>query len=81
MKKRIDVLIKGGTIYDGSLDMPYSNDIAISRDIISGIGSFQTGGTALVIDWQLRPDLSIPIRSQTLLFLPTPVPKGRSHRE
>jgi N-acyl-D-amino-acid deacylase len=48
--RRIDVLIKDGIVYDGSLDGPYSSDIAISGDVISGIGSFQTSEAAMVID-------------------------------
>jgi hypothetical protein len=39
MKKRIDVLIKGGTVYDGSLANPSVKDIAIS-EIPAAINSF-----------------------------------------
>lgn len=50
MKKQIDILIKGGTIYDGSLAGPYVKDIAISGDIISAIGSFHRNEAVMVID-------------------------------
>lgn len=50
VKKRIDILIKGGTVYDGSLASPHAKDIAISGDIISAIGSFNRDEAAKVID-------------------------------
>jgi N-acyl-D-amino-acid deacylase len=50
MKKRIDILIKGGTIYDGSLASPFAEDIAISGDIISAIGTFNRDEAVMVID-------------------------------
>ena len=40
MKKRIDLLIKGGTVYDGSLSSPSVKDIAVAGDTITAIGSF-----------------------------------------
>ena len=50
VKKRIDILIKGGTVYDGSLASPYAGDIAISGDSISAIGSFNRDEAVMVID-------------------------------
>jgi len=50
VKKPIDILIKGGTVYDGSRDSPYVKDIAISGDSISGIGSFNRDEAVMVID-------------------------------
>jgi N-acyl-D-aspartate/D-glutamate deacylase len=50
VKKRIDVLIKGGTIYDGSLKEPYVKDIALSGDTIYAIGSFLQTEAETVID-------------------------------
>jgi len=50
VKKRIDILIKGGTVCDGSLSSPYAKDIAISGDIISAIGSFNRDDAVMVID-------------------------------
>lgn len=50
VKKPIDVLIKGGTVYDGSLAGPFAKDIAISGDIISAIGSFDRDEAGMVID-------------------------------
>jgi len=50
VKKRIDLLIKGGTIYDGSLADPYVKDIAISGDAIAAIGSFHWNEAGMVID-------------------------------
>lgn len=50
MKKPIDILIKGGTVYEGSCAGPYVKDIAISGDSISAIGSFNRDDAAMVID-------------------------------
>jgi N-acyl-D-amino-acid deacylase len=50
VKKRIDILIKGGTIYDGSLQEPYIKDIALSGDAIYAIGSFLQTEAETVID-------------------------------
>lgn len=50
MKKPIDILIKGGTVYDGSLGRPFEKDIAISGDIISAIGIFHGNRAGMVID-------------------------------
>lgn len=50
MKKQIDILIKGGTVYDGSLANPYVKDIAISGDTISATGSFHRNEADMVID-------------------------------
>ena len=50
MTKRIDILIKGGTVYDGSRASPYAKDIAVSGDSISAIGSFNRDEAAMVID-------------------------------
>lgn len=52
MKQRIDILIKGGTVYDGSLGSPCVKDIAISGDIISAIGIFDLNKAVMVIDAQ-----------------------------
>ena len=49
MKKRIDILVKGGTIYDGSLANPSVHDIAISGDTIAAIGSFHENEADTVI--------------------------------
>src|SRR5437667_9870410 len=37
-KKQYDVILRGGTIYDGSGDEPYVGDVAIFGDRISAIG-------------------------------------------
>ncbi|RPI34439.1 MAG: D-aminoacylase, partial [Nitrospiraceae bacterium] len=46
----MDILIKGGTIYDGSLQEPYIKDIALSGDAIYAIGSFLQSEAETVID-------------------------------
>ena len=50
MKKRIDILIKGGTVYDGSLSNPSLKDIAVAGDAITAIGSFHRNEASAVID-------------------------------
>jgi len=50
LKKRIDILIKGGTIYDGTLREPYVKDIAICGDSIYAIGIFQQSDAELIVD-------------------------------
>jgi len=45
-----DVLIRNGTIYDGTGAPPYKADIAISGDRLSAIGSFGQDTAGLVID-------------------------------
>lgn len=50
MKKRIDLLIKDGTVYDGSLSSPAVKDIAVAGDTITAIGSFHAHDASAVID-------------------------------
>ncbi len=45
-----DVLIQGGTLYDGTGDKPTQADVAIRGDRISAIGEFDPQQAALVID-------------------------------
>ncbi|MSQ97734.1 MAG: D-aminoacylase [Xanthomonadales bacterium] len=45
-----DVLIRNGTIYDGTGAPPYKADIAISGDRLSAIGSFGQDTATLVVD-------------------------------
>ena len=35
---RYDVILRGGTIYDGSGDTPYVGDLAIEGDMIAALG-------------------------------------------
>lgn len=44
-----DVIIKGGTIYDGSGSAPYVGDVAIKGDRIAAVGTVK-GGAAKVVD-------------------------------
>lgn len=46
----MDILIKNGTIVDGTGEKPYVADLAVERDVISGIGHFDEAGARLVID-------------------------------
>ena len=50
MKKRIDILIKGGTVYDGSLSSPSVKDIAVAGDAITAMGNFHANEAFAVID-------------------------------
>jgi N-acyl-D-amino-acid deacylase len=50
VKKRIDILIKGGMIYDGSLREPYVKDIALAGDTIYALGTFLHAEAETVID-------------------------------
>ena len=45
-----DVLIRGGTIYDGSGGKPFIGDVGIKKDRIAYIGPNATGRAAVVID-------------------------------
>ena len=45
-----DVLIRGGTVYDGSGDAPRPADVAIAGDTIAGIGDFADATAAIMID-------------------------------
>src|SRR6184192_494728 len=47
-----DIIIKGGTVYDGSGAEPKQADVAIRGDRIVGIGDFKTAKAKLVIDAQ-----------------------------
>jgi N-acyl-D-amino-acid deacylase len=50
VKKKADILIRGGLIYDGSLSEPYISDIEISGDRISAIGLTDGQEAACIID-------------------------------
>ncbi len=45
-----DVIIKGGTVYDGTGAEPKQVDVAIRGDRIAGIGDFRTAKAKTVID-------------------------------
>jgi len=45
-----DVIIKGGTVYDGTGTEPKHADVAIRGDRISGIGDFKTAKAKTVVD-------------------------------
>jgi N-acyl-D-amino-acid deacylase len=45
-----DVVIKGGTVYDGTGDKPRTTDVAIRRDRIVGLGNFPAESAKSVID-------------------------------
>ncbi len=45
-----DVIIKGGTVYDGTGAEPRQADVAIRGDRIAGIGDFKTANAKTVID-------------------------------
>lgn len=45
-----DVVIKGGTVYDGTGEKPRVIDVAIRRDYIVGVGNFPPESTKMVID-------------------------------
>src|SRR5438876_1889891 len=45
-----DVIIKGGTVYDGSGGRPYKADVGIKGDVVTKIGNLSTSKAALVVD-------------------------------
>jgi len=45
-----DVVIRGGTVYDGTGASPYAADVAISGDRVAAIGHFPPGAGELEID-------------------------------
>jgi N-acyl-D-aspartate/D-glutamate deacylase len=45
-----DILVRGGTLYDGSGGAPAAGDLAIKGDRIVAIGKFETGRVGLEID-------------------------------
>ena len=45
-----DVLIKGGTVYDGSGGEPQHVDVAIRGDRIAGLGDFKTAKAKIIVD-------------------------------
>src|SRR6184192_4658490 len=45
-----DVIIKGGTVYDGSGDEPRQADLAIRGDRIAGVGDYKNATAKTVID-------------------------------
>ena len=45
-----DVIIKGGTVYDGAGGEPQHVDIAIRTDRIAGIGDFKTTNAKVIVD-------------------------------
>ncbi len=45
-----DVIIKSGTIYDGSRDEPRQGDVAIRGDRIAGIGDFKSAKAKTIVD-------------------------------
>jgi N-acyl-D-amino-acid deacylase len=47
-----DVILRGGTVYDGSGGEPYVADVAIEDDVIVAIGELDTAAAALEIDVQ-----------------------------
>ncbi len=50
MKNKVDILIKDGLIYDGSISEPYVSDIEISGDRIVSIGRSRTNNAESVIE-------------------------------
>src|SRR5205085_11479733 len=47
---KFDVIIKGGTVYDGTGEKPRIVDVAIRGDRIAGLGSFSRDQARTVID-------------------------------
>jgi N-acyl-D-amino-acid deacylase len=47
---KFDVIIKGGTVYDGRGEKPRVIDVAIRGDRIAGLGTFSAGQARTVID-------------------------------
>ncbi len=47
---KFDVIIRGGTIYDGTGGKPYVADVGITRDIVTSIGDLSRSKAALEVD-------------------------------
>ena len=47
---KFDVIIKGGTVYDGTGEKPRVIDVAIRADRIAGLGNFSADQAKTVID-------------------------------
>ena len=47
---RYDVILRGGTIYDGSGDKPYVGDVAIDGDMIAALGDIGDASATIEID-------------------------------
>ena len=47
---KFDVIIKGGTVYDGTGEKPRVTDVAIRGDRIAGLGTFSPEQARTVID-------------------------------
>src|SRR6266404_2877239 len=47
---KFDVIIKGGTVYDGTGEKPRVIDVAIRGDRVAGLGSFSADQARTVID-------------------------------
>src|SRR5918999_1442489 len=45
-----DVIIKGGTVYDGTGGEPKTTDVAIRGDRIAGLGDFKTAQAKAIVD-------------------------------
>ena len=45
-----DVIIKGGTIYDGTGGSPYKADVGIKGDVVIKIGNLSKAKAAQVVD-------------------------------
>src|SRR5262245_26992509 len=45
-----DILLKGGTIVDGSGGEPYVGDVAVAGDKIVGVGKFEVGRVGQTVD-------------------------------
>lgn len=45
-----DVIIRGGTVYDGTGGRPYKADVGIKVDVVSKIGDLKKAKAALVVD-------------------------------
>ena len=77
-EKSYDVLIKGGTIYDGTLKPPYVADIGIKNDNDSGSESFPERQTRLLMrgDSSSHRALSISMNTRTCSL---PVKSQDSH--
>ena len=60
-----DVVIRGGTIYDGSGSMPFIGDIAVDGDSIAVVGSLAKARSRLSIE---TAGLAIAPRFMNLLI-------------
>ena len=72
-----DLVIRGGTIYDGSGGTPYTGDVAVDGQMITELGPAGSLHGKAEID---AGGLAVPMSSLLTEWLPRPFFRGRTYR-